>query len=77
MLVGLAVGNLDKIFGTAKINTATTFVRTASSKALTAYRLDMNDYPSTAEGLAALAWPRPTSAVPQLEGPYIGPRPTS
>ncbi|MEI6861063.1 MAG: type II secretion system major pseudopilin GspG [Verrucomicrobiota bacterium] len=72
MLVGLAVGNLDKIFGNAKITTAKTFVTSSLKLPLASYKLAMNDYPSTAEGLLALAQaPAGNPNVASWSGPYI------
>ena len=70
LLVGLAVGNFDKIFGNAQEKVAHTFV-TASLKApMMAYRMDLGDYPSTAEGLQALT-AAPQSRGDRWKGPYV------
>ena len=72
MLVGLAVGNLDVIFGNAKKDTAKTFVSQSLKIPLQAYRNDMGDYPSTAEGLAALAvMPQGNTNAALWRGPYM------
>ena len=70
LLVGLAVTNLDKIFGGAQEKVAHTFVTTSLSAPLMTYRMDMGGYPSTAEGLAALCT-APQSATGRWNGPYI------
>ncbi len=70
LLVGLAVTNLDKIFGGAQEKVAHTFVTTSLSAPLMTYRMDMGGYPSTAEGLAALCT-APQSAASRWNGPYI------
>ncbi len=72
MLVGLAVGNLDKIFGNAKVTTAKTFVNSSLKLPLASYKLAMNDYPSTAEGLFALAQaPAGNANSASWTGPYV------
>ncbi len=72
MLVGLAVSNLDKIFGNAKVSTAQTFVRDTLKLPLGVYKADMGDYPSTAEGLVALAQaPSGNANAVSWKGPYV------
>ena len=68
LLVGLAVTNLDSIFGDAQTSTAKLFVRESIKLPLTSYRIKMGDYPSTAEGLQALI-----TAPSGTEGPWTGP----
>lgn len=70
LLVGLAVTNLDTIFGGAQAKTAEIFVRESIKLPLTSYRIHMGDYPSTAEGLQALITP-PSSRSSQWHGPYL------
>lgn len=70
LLVGLGVTNFDKIFGGAQEDVARTFVTTSMKVPLTQYRMDMGDYPTTAEGLQALATPPQTHAE-RWRGPYV------
>lgn len=72
LLVGLAVTNLDTIFGGAQVKTAQLFVRQSIKLPLTSYRIHMGDYPSTAEGLQALITP-PANRADQWRGPYLDP----
>ncbi|MDR1909637.1 MAG: type II secretion system major pseudopilin GspG [Spirochaetaceae bacterium] len=62
----MAVKYLDK----AKIVTARSQIETFSI-ALDAYFMDCGEYPSEAEGLAAL-WEKPQGAGPYWSGPYVG-----
>ena len=70
LLVGLAVTNLDSIFGDAQTSTAKLFVRESIKLPLTSYRIKMGDYPSTAEGLQALIT-APSGKEGQWTGPYF------
>jgi general secretion pathway protein G len=70
LLVGLAVTNLDTIFGGAQVKTAQLFVGEAVKLPLTTYRIQMGDYPSTSEGLQALITP-PANRADQWHGPYL------
>jgi general secretion pathway protein G len=70
LLVGLAVTNLDTVFGNAQSTTAKLFVSEAVKLPLTSYRIAMGDYPSTAEGLQALV-AAPASKSEQWRGPYL------
>jgi general secretion pathway protein G len=70
LLVGLAVSNLDTIFGGAQTKTAEIFVSESIKLPLTSYRIHMGDYPSTAEGLQALIAP-PANRADQWHGPYL------
>src|SRR3954470_23515690 len=54
LLAGLAITNVDKIFGGAQNSTAKLFVNQTLKSSLTAYRIAMGSYPTTAEGLQAL-----------------------
>ncbi len=70
LLVGLVVSNTDKIFGQSQEAVAKIFVRDSLKTPLVRYRIDLGDYPSTGEGLAALV----TAAGNQGEkwrGPYL------
>lgn len=70
LLVGLGVSNLDRIFGGAQTDIARTFVNSSMKMPLTAYRMDMGDYPSTSEGLRALAV-APQGKADRWRGPYV------
>ena len=70
LLVGLAVTNLDTIFGGAQGKTAHLFVNESIKLLLTSYRIQMGDYPNTAEGLQALITP-PAARADQWRGPYL------
>lgn len=70
LLAGLAITNVDKIFGGAQGTTASLFVRESMKTSLTTYRIHMGDYPGTSEGLQALI-SRPASKADRWHGPYI------
>ncbi len=70
LLAGLAITNVDKIFGGAQGTTAQLFVRESMKTSLTTYRIHMGDYPSTSEGLQALI-ARPANKADRWHGPYI------
>ena len=69
LLAGLAISNSDKIFGQSQEAVARIFVRDSLKTALTRYRIDLGDYPSTAEGLNALVSP-PANKADRWRGPY-------
>lgn len=70
LLVGLAVTNLDTIFGNAQGTTAKLFVSESIKLPLSSYRIAMGDYPSTADGLQALI-NAPSGRAEQWHGPYF------
>ena len=70
LLAGLAITNVESIFGGAKITTAQLFVQQSMKTSLTTYRIQMSDYPSTAEGLQALIT-APAAKADRWHGPYI------
>lgn len=70
LLVGLAVANLGGIFDSSQIKTASLFVNESIKLPLTSYRIQMGDYPSTAEGLQALVAP-PAAHAESWHGPYL------
>lgn len=72
LLAGLAITNVDKIFGGAQGSTVALQVRDSMRTPLTSYRIAMGDYPSTAEGLNALITP-PSSKADRWHGPYLEP----
>ena len=69
LLAGLAISNSDKIFGQSQEAVAKIFVRDSLKTSLTRYKIDLGDYPSTAEGLAALL-AAPASKADRWRGPY-------
>lgn len=70
LLVTLAVSNIDQVFGNAKEKTAEIFVKQSMKVPLTSYRMQMGDYPSTAEGLQALIT-APANRADRWRGPYL------
>ena len=70
LLVGLVVTNTDKIFGQSQEAVARIFVRDSLKTPLVRYRIDLGDYPVTAEGLAALV-AAPGNATDKWRGPYL------
>jgi general secretion pathway protein G len=70
LLVGLAVTNVGGIFGGAQGGAAKLFVNESIKTPLTAYRIHMGDFPSTAEGLQALVT-RPSAKGEKWFGPYV------
>lgn len=70
LLVGLAINNADSIFGGAQVKTARIFVRDSLKLSLVRYKIDVGDFPSTAEGLNALI-AAPASKAERWKGPYI------
>lgn len=69
LLAGLLFTNTDKIFGSSQEVVAKVFVRDSLKTALTRYRIDVGDYPTTADGLGALLT-APASAADRWRGPY-------
>jgi general secretion pathway protein G len=70
MLVALSVTQFGKIFGKAQGDTVHLFVNDSMKTALTTYRIQVGDYPSTEEGLQALITP-PSGKEDRWHGPYI------
>jgi type II secretion system protein G len=54
LLAGLLITNTDKIFGSSQETVARVFVRDSLKTSLVRYKIDLGDYPTTAEGLEAL-----------------------
>lgn len=69
LLAGLAISNSDKIFGQSQEAVARIFVRDSLKTSLTRYRIDLGDYPTTAEGLTAL-FNAPANRAERWRGPY-------
>lgn len=70
LLVSLAITNTDKILGNAQESTAEIFIRQSIKVPLTSYRMNVGDFPSTAEGLQALVEP-PANKADRWKGPYL------
>ena len=70
LLVGLAVTKVGGIFGAKQEDIARLFVNSSVKTPLTAYRIDMGGYPSTAEGIQALVT-APQGKADSWKGPYI------
>lgn len=70
MLVGLAVSRIDSIFGQSQEQIARLFVGDSMKTAMLRYRMDLGDYPNSAEGLKALVV-APEDKVDRWKGPYI------
>ena len=70
LLAGLAISNSDKIFGQSQEAVARVFVRDALKTSLVRYRIDLGDYPTTSEGIAALIV-APAGKAERWRGPYI------
>lgn len=70
LLAGLLITNTDKIFGQSQVAVARIFVRDTLKTPLTRYRMDLGDYPSTAEGLQVLVT-APAVRPEAWHGPYL------
>jgi general secretion pathway protein G len=70
LLAGLAISNVDKIFGGAQVTTAQLFVQQSMKTSLTTYSIHLGSYPTTAEGLQALIT-APANKADRWRGPYI------
>ncbi len=70
LLAGVAVVNADKIFGQNQEQVAKIFVKESLQVPLTSYKIAMGGYPTTEEGLQALAT-APGSNADRWRGPYI------
>ena len=67
LLAGLAITNVEKIFGGAQVGTVQIFVKESMKTALTTYRIQMGDYPPNLEALIT----RPSVKGDRWNGPYI------
>jgi len=70
LLAGLAISNVDRIFGGAQVTTASLFVKESMKTSLTTYRIHLGDYPSTADGIQGLI-SAPANKGDRWRGPYI------
>ena len=66
MLAGLAVANIDKIFGGAKKKTARAFVTSSMETAMQTYMLDIGKYPTSLKDLKTNP-----GAGSRWNGPYV------
>ena len=72
LLAGLAITNVDKIFGGAQQTTTQLQVRDGMKTVLISYKIHMGDFPTTSEGLQALLAP-PANRADRWHGPYLEP----
>ncbi|HVT55568.1 MAG TPA: type II secretion system major pseudopilin GspG [Xanthobacteraceae bacterium] len=70
LIVGLGISRLGGMFDGAKISAADLFVKSSMKTPLTTYKIQMGDYPSTADGLQALIT-APSQRADRWTGPYI------
>ena len=70
LLVSLAVTNVGNLFSGSQKDIAKLFVTQSLQAPLNAYRIHMGDFPSTAEGLAALV-AAPANRADRWRGPYL------
>lgn len=70
LLAGLAISNSDRIFGQSQEAVARIFVRDSLKTSLVRYKIDVGDYPTTAEGLAVMVV-APANKAERWRGPYI------
>lgn len=70
LLAGVAITNVDKIFGQNQVQIAQIFVSDTMKAPLTSYRIHMGSYPTTAQGLQALLT-APDGASDRWKGPYL------
>jgi general secretion pathway protein G len=70
LLIGVLVTNTETIFGRGQEAVAQIYVRDTLKTPLIRYRIDLGDFPSTAEGIAALI-AAPSSASDRWRGPYM------
>lgn len=70
LLAGVLINNTSGVFDQGSEAAAKIFTNDSMKVALTRYRMDLGDYPSTAEGLAALI-AAPSNKAERWRGPYI------
>jgi general secretion pathway protein G len=70
ILATLVITNLTKSLENSRVSVAKLFVSESMKTALTTYKIQMGDYPSTEEGLNALM-AAPASKADRWQGPYI------
>ena len=69
-IAGLLVTNMDRILGGGREEVARLFVEETLETPLVAYRVNMGRYPTTEEGLQALA-KKPSEDAVNWRGPYV------
>lgn len=70
LVAGYAMTKLDGVFGRSQEQIASLAVNESLKTALMRYRLDLGDYPTTEEGLAALAV-APEGRAERWRGAYV------
>ena len=70
ILATLVITNLTKSLENSRISVAKLFVGESMKTAMTTYKIQMGDFPSTEEGLNALI-AAPASKADRWQGPYI------
>jgi len=70
MLATLAVTQIDKVFSSSQQTVVQVFVSDSLRVPLLRYRMDMGDYPTTAQGLEALLQ-APANSGTRWKGPYL------
>ena len=70
ILATLVITNLTKSLENSRVSVTKLFVGESMKTALTTYKIQMGDFPSTEEGLGALAT-APSSKADRWQGPYI------
>jgi len=70
ILATLVITNLTKTLETSRTSVAKLFVTESMKTALTTYKIQMGDFPTSEQGLAALAT-APAANADRWQGPYI------
>jgi general secretion pathway protein G len=70
LLAGVAITNVDRIFGQNQESIARIFVNETLKVPLTQYKIHMGSFPTTEEGLQALLTP-PANRADRWRGPYL------
>ena len=70
LLLGVVISNTDSILGDSQVKVARIFVRDTLKTSMVRFRIDLGDYPTSAEGLTALI-AAPSSAADRWHGPYM------
>jgi general secretion pathway protein G len=70
LLVGVAMSNLNGIFGKSQAQVAKLFVTSEVEIPLTSYRVDMGNFPTAEDGGLNALWVAPASKADRWHGPY-------
>lgn len=70
ILVTVTIGNLDNVFGGQQVKVAGIFVNQTVKMGMTAYKLDVGNYPNSEQGLEALV-KAPAGKEANWKGPYL------